>query len=47
MYEDLDAREIKKAHFDVVLKSLIRSIRADQLSYFEAFRLRSGVQSIR
>jgi hypothetical protein len=46
MYEDLDAKEIKKAHFDIALKSMIRSIAADQLVYFEAFRLHSGVQSI-
>ena len=46
MYEDLDAREIKKSHFDIALKSMIRSIGPDQLAYFEAFRLCSGIQSI-
>jgi hypothetical protein len=46
MYEDEDATEIRKAHFDIALKSKIRSIGSDQLVYFEAFRLHSGVQSI-
>lgn len=46
MYEDLDAKEIKKAHFDVALKSLVKSLTSDQLSYFESFRLHSGVQTI-
>ena len=46
MYEDLDATEIRKVHFDLALKSMIRSIGSDQLVYFEAFRLHSGVQSI-
>ena len=46
MYEDLDAKEIRKAHFDIALKSLGRSLSSDQLVYFEAFRLHSGVQSM-
>lgn len=46
MYEDLDAKEIKKAHFDIALKALGRSITVEQLSYFEAFKVHSGVKSI-
>jgi len=46
MYEDLDAKEIKMAHFDIAWKSLGRSITAAQLSYFEAFKMHSGVKSI-
>jgi hypothetical protein len=46
LYEDLDAKEIKKAHFDIALKALGRSITAAQLSYFEAFKVHSGVKSI-
>jgi hypothetical protein len=46
MYEDIEATEIKKSHFDTVLKAMVRSISAAELTYFEAFRLHSGVQGI-
>jgi hypothetical protein len=46
MYEDLDAKEIKKGHFDMALKGIGRSITSDQILYFEAFRLHSGVKSM-
>lgn len=46
MYEDLNATEIKRSHFDTALKAMVRSIGVPQLSYFEEFRLHSGVQSI-
>jgi hypothetical protein len=46
MYEDIDAKEIRKVHFDIALKSVCRSISDDQLSYFESFRLHSGVNSM-
>jgi hypothetical protein len=46
MYEDLNAQEIKKTHFDNALKSLGRSVRAEQIQCFESFSLTSGVQSI-
>jgi len=46
MYEDLNAQEIKKSHFDIALKSLGRSIRPDQLQYFESFSLTWGLQNI-
>jgi hypothetical protein len=46
MYEDLDAKEIKKTHFEIALKALGRSITAGQLAYFEAFKVQSGVKSI-
>jgi len=47
MGEDSEAQEIKKVHFDIALKSMIRSIGPEQVVYFEAFRLHSGVQSIK
>jgi len=46
MYDDIDAMEIKKSHFDTALKAMVRSIGATQLGYFEEFRLHAGVQSI-
>jgi hypothetical protein len=46
MYEDLDAKEIRKSHFDIALKSVVRSVGEDQVAFFEEFRAHSGVQSI-
>ena len=46
MYEDLDAKEIRKSHFDIALKFVVRSVGADQVAFFEEFRMHSGVQSI-
>ena len=46
MYDDIDATEIKRSHFDTALKAMVRSIGATQLNYFEEFRLHTGVQSI-
>jgi hypothetical protein len=46
MYEDLRAKEIRKAHFDIALKSMVRTIAPEQLAYFEEFRLHSAAKSI-
>jgi hypothetical protein len=46
MYEDIEATEIKKSHFDTVLKAMVRSIGLAELKSFEAFRMHSGVQGI-
>jgi len=46
MYENLDAKEIKKSHFDIALRFTGRSLTTDQLIYFEAFKMQSGVKSI-
>ena len=46
MYEDLDAKEIRKVHFDIALNSRGRAIGVEQLAVFEAFDLHSGIKSI-
>lgn len=46
MYEDLDAKEIRKSHFDMAIKYIVRSVGEEQVAFFEEFRMRSGVQSV-
>lgn len=46
MHEDRKAKEIRKAHFDTVLKGRVARITAEQLSLYEAFNRRSGLESI-
>jgi len=46
MYEQWDAKEIRKVHFDTALKSMVRSVGQQQLLSFEAFRLHSGIKSV-
>ena len=46
MYEDLDAKDIRKSHFDLALKFVVRSVGEEQVAFFEEFRMHSGIQSI-
>ena len=46
MYEDLDAREIRKSNFDIAIKFATSGVTEEQVAFFEEFRARSGVQSI-
>jgi hypothetical protein len=46
MYEDIEATEINKSHFNIVLKAMVRSIGVAELRYCEAFKLHSGMQGV-
>jgi len=43
VHEDVHTKEIKKTHFDIVLRSLERNIGLEQILYFEEYRKRSGI----
>ena len=46
MYENLNAKEIRKVHFDIALCAMVPSVSDEQIAFFESFRLHSGVSSI-
>jgi hypothetical protein len=47
MYEDLDAKEIRKVHFDMALNGRGKAnIGVEQLAVFKAFNLHSGIKNL-